>query len=142
MGRMFGSKTVAAVLTAWSLVASPSLCAVTILEHLCDCGESGCCAPPCCDHEADCDCDPCGTLVVRSDSDEDGATCPHLEASRCPAGRGSGFLPDAAHYAGGDMGYLPPPGGSAEPGRHAPALNARGSGANLPFPRSDIPLLI
>lgn len=48
---------------AWTLLLLPALCTAGWLLHPCDCGSAiGC------EHETDCDSDPCEIRLVRSDA--------------------------------------------------------------------------
>ncbi|MFQ5412716.1 MAG: hypothetical protein ACE5EC_10480 [Phycisphaerae bacterium] len=47
------------LIAVWALLLMPALCTAGVLLHACECGaETGC------SHETDCSDDPCGTLVT------------------------------------------------------------------------------
>ena len=54
------------LISAWVLLAAPALCMSGVLVHACACGTF-------CEHESDCDADPCNVFTVRasrSDAEE------------------------------------------------------------------------
>lgn len=107
----------ATVLTAvWALLALPALCVGGVIVHPCDCAATSGCG-----HEAACWTDPCNTITVRTEQQ-------------------------------GDIG-MPAPGAASVPvcwtvdlQVFAEAFRVDASESppceNLPYPRSDIPLLI
>ncbi|MBZ0270048.1 hypothetical protein K8I85_18000 [bacterium] len=53
----------ALVLTAlWAVTFAPALCATGVLAHECPCADERAC-----EHESDCDTDPCSDLLLRRD---------------------------------------------------------------------------
>lgn len=55
----------------WAVVAAPALCATGVLAHECPCADERAC-----EHESDCDTDPCNELLPRRDD-----TRPSVDAS-------------------------------------------------------------
>jgi hypothetical protein len=115
-------------LTVWSLAIMPSLCIGGLIAH--PCGAR--CTPShssdveqkgSCDHEANCEADPCSIASVRSDEfDADWlAAIDHAPLSMTESA--------GHHEADHQLPALP-----------RPDLRLRGD--NLPFPQADIPLLI
>ena len=126
--RMQPGRTIAVALTLWSLVATPALCRSGLLLHRCDGGEVECCAwcdcegaSPC-PHEEGCEQDPCGKPIPRV---EIGQRAPQMSTF----GMIAVLVEDeAAAYQGRDL--------------RRTSVEARPSGQHLPFPESDVPLLI
>ena len=69
------------VTALWAIVAAPALCAAGVLEHECRCDDG-----VACDHESDCDVDPCTELILRRDLAGDGplTSAPSLAAAEFP----------------------------------------------------------
>lgn len=50
------------LMAVWAVVAAPALCATGVLAHECPCEDERAC-----EHESDCDTDPCNDLLLRRD---------------------------------------------------------------------------
>jgi hypothetical protein len=50
----------------WAIMAAPALCAAGVLAHECPCEDSAVC-----DHESECDADPCSDQILRRDLSSD-----------------------------------------------------------------------
>jgi len=46
----------------WAVLLAPTLCTAGVLVHACECEDEAVC-----DHESDCDTDPCPELMLRRD---------------------------------------------------------------------------
>jgi hypothetical protein len=55
----------------WTFVAMPALCVAGAVEHACNCGLDSHC-----EHESQCESDPCSQVVVRKDDAPSPATHP------------------------------------------------------------------
>ena len=98
----------------WALVALPMVCETGVMEHLCQCVLGSVC-----EHESECESDPCNVVVIRLEHG------PHQDlptAGVCIAAAAAFDLDEAAAFAGGSAA-LP-------------------SDPNLPFAPSDRPLRI
>jgi hypothetical protein len=102
------------LIATWALMVMPALCTAGVILHACDCGtESDC------DHEAGCSSDPCENITVRNSRPAPIATPVPTSFSAClPAD-----LPALVQALRTD----------------APNPLPR---QNLPYPPSDLPLLI
>ena len=104
---------------AWTLLLLPALCTGGWLLHPCDCGSAiGC------EHETDCDSDPCEIGLARSDSWSQN----HVDESATASA--PVLLDDASRNL--DLGQL----------GHRPHASSRAFKKALPFPPTDLPLLI
>jgi len=122
-------RVVTTCLAAALFLAVPVLCVGGMLEHACDCAEDACCPSECdcdgrssCGHESGCTEDPCGFRVVRSE-------------------RHNGHAALASHAAASSTILLTPVTPLAARSVCAGAC-PRLDGIHLPFPSSDLPLLI
>ena len=117
-GTMAG--VMAILLTAWSFLVTPSLCVAGALHHACGHEPTGGHQ-----HEETCPQNPCGALVITAGPGR----------ARVNEGTASGPEPVASVPA--EPAQLKVPAGRAMPGHLRPPRLKR-----LPFPASDIPLLI
>lgn len=100
------------------LVLGPALCFGGVIEHACDCGNSG--VEESCEHEATCSDDPCSTLALAPDQDQVGKA-----------------LQLALHEPASLVARAPAALATRVPEPRAPPLRC-----NLPYAQSDRPLLI
>lgn len=114
------SRLILIVILAWTLLLLPALCTGGWLLHPCDCGSTiGC------EHEADCDSDPCQIEMARADSwaqgyaDMDSHTARTSIAIDC-----SSTWPQLRHA------------------NQSPNATSLAFQKALPFPPPDLPLLI
>ena len=126
----------AILLVVWALVGLPTLCIAGALPHDCACGDSRASAEPsdctheqphcshngACNHESDCGSDPCSKLTAsRPEQYNDVAeTVPLVVA--CPS-----FAASVSQRASLNV---------------RESFSERVPGKNLPYPSSDLPLLI
>ncbi len=118
--RISMSRSLLILTLAWALLLLPVLCAGGLLVHPCDCGTTiGC------EHETDCDSDPCEIELARTDSSTDSfirnTESTTLKAFE-PTDLTDSTTPGSTSWATG-----PPPSDTT---------------AALPYPPSDLPLLI
>ncbi|MEE8170201.1 MAG: hypothetical protein V3T70_06605 [Phycisphaerae bacterium] len=110
-------KLTSCLLVCWAMLGVPSLCLSGELAHACEHDS----APMECQHEQTCAGDPCEDVVIR------GARTGELELA-------AAAVMVSAHNV------VPPP---AREGVASLALSIESPpGVNLPFPTSDVPLLI
>lgn len=129
-------QNVAVIVASWALLALPLICTGGYLTHACECvveTEADCCTDACgcgegadesCNHETECGQDPCGADVITRHDDASTAMSQALAQSvvlvATVQAETLGLSPDAT---------------VSPPRRHA-------AGKQLPFPESDLPLLI
>jgi hypothetical protein len=68
------------VCALWAIIAAPVLCTAGVLAHECECDEV--CI---CDHESECEADPCSELLLRKDESGTDVEVPALAAARLVA---------------------------------------------------------
>jgi hypothetical protein len=70
------------IVALWAIVAAPALCTAGVLAHECACAEGALC-----DHETDCEEDPCSPQALRRDDlrDESLAHAVVATSASCPA---------------------------------------------------------
>jgi hypothetical protein len=122
-------RSVAIILCAVMLDVSPRLCATGILTHPCDCAETTGSRPGCdgepdaaCPHEADCADDPCSPLVAKPTRKETKSAAP----ASAPMVSADMLSDEYGRLAGADRN------------RRSVSLTS----GNLPYPPSDLPLLL
>lgn len=71
---MVRMRITAVVFTLWALLATPALCMGGVITHVCECAadptctcEPGCGEESGCQHESGCSDDPCNIIVARSE---------------------------------------------------------------------------
>jgi hypothetical protein len=57
------------MIALWAIMSAPALCTAGVLAHACPCDDGNAEA---CDHEADCDMDPCSEQALRKDETQNG----------------------------------------------------------------------
>ena len=113
----------------WAVLSLPWFCSAGVITHACECSEiAGCSHDSDCEHEFGCrhegNCpeDPCGSVFTRAERQGDDVNEPGKAPSTCLAVVDD----DVQRFSGADR-----------------AENVvRSQLPNLPFPLSDIPLLI
>lgn len=126
--RMQHGSAISLTVTVWSLAVAPVLCRAGVLVHWCDAAEAECCAScDCegaspCSHEEGCEKDPCSQPI------------PRLEIEQAVA--------QAGGFAAVAVPVEDPATGVQACALRVSLLDAHPPGTHLPFPDSDIPLLI
>ena len=71
------------IIALWAIIAAPALCTAGVLAHACPCDDGHAEA---CDHEADCDLDPCSDQTLRKDEGQNslGPDAGHDVLANCP----------------------------------------------------------
>ena len=108
------------LILAWTVLLLPGLCSGGWLLHPCECGST-----IACDHESDCASDPCEIGIARTDSDSE----LNSEGASFTA-----YVPVAAQDLTNTL--------ASGLGQRRPSASAPFAQDGLPFPPSDLPLLI
>lgn len=117
--RQMGRRETTGILTVlWALAVLPALCTAGVICHACDCGESSECR-----HECDCSTDPCKQLTIARSERYDHLVTP--------------VVPD---HVACPLSFMNNPRPVYLELREISA--ARLFHENLPYPPSDVPLLI
>lgn len=56
------------IVALWAIITAPVLCTAGVLAHECQCSDG-----EVCEHEADCEVDPCSEQILRRDGPQDGS---------------------------------------------------------------------
>lgn len=65
------SRSALLIVALWAIIAAPVLCEAGVLAHPGECADG---EVEACDHEADCDLDPCSEQILRKDESSEGPT--------------------------------------------------------------------